>query len=263
MAKGGNFENEVCKQLSLAYSKGTRDDLFARTDGSGGKATRRRKKGLETANATGDIGIADVIGKPLIDSWGIECKAGYSKKIKSKYGIEFTRCFKKHTKTEQKWFSSIGERDKWLHQIGPKISDVKELSGIKERDIPWDILDLIDSQQKKTQLEDFWDQCTRDAKLTNRIPVLIFRRNNRSPCIAFSTNDFDEWVNCLCLIPDNNKLDYIYISKLNIFVFNFKEFLSVFDFSFLSKERTNEEKTKEVETSCPAKTSRKKQLRRV
>lgn len=47
----------------------------------------------------------------------------------------------------------------------------------------WDILDLIDSRQKETVLEKMWAQCVRDAELTNRQPILIFRRNGRKPCV--------------------------------------------------------------------------------
>lgn len=49
----------------------------------------------------------------------------------------------------------------------------------------WDVLDFVDSKQKEPVLQKMWNQCTRDALLTNRIPVLIFRRNNRTPCIMF------------------------------------------------------------------------------
>lgn len=51
--------------------------------------------------------------------------------------------------------------------------------------IRWDVLDFIDSQQKEPVLQKMWTQCERDAKLTIREPVLIFRRNNRIPCIMF------------------------------------------------------------------------------
>jgi hypothetical protein len=258
VAKGGNFENEICKQLSLAYSKGTRDDLFARTDGSGGKATRRRKKGMETANATGDIGIADVLGKPLIDSWCVECKSGYTKRNILKLGISFIKFYKKDSKIQEKWFKSIGAREEWLIKNKSKIGDVTELGGVKECDIPWDVLDLIDSQQKETQLEKFWQQCCRDAEITKREPVLIFRRNNRSTCIAFRTNYFGE--------PETDYGTYIYLSNLGIFIFNFKEYLKNMNFDFIInplKDGRNEEKTEEIKTTCKPKTSRKVQLRGV
>jgi hypothetical protein len=256
MAKGGNFENEICKLLSLAYSKGKRDDLFARTDGSGGKATRRRKKGKETANASGDIGIADVLGKPLIDSWCIECKTGYASK-KSKFGIEYKRNFKKGTKIQQKWFSSLGERDKWIDKNGTKISDMQDLPGIKECNIPWDVLDLIDSQQKETQLEKFWKQCTRDAELTNRNPFLIFRRNGKSPCIAYHAHYMNEEHSISGVLKSR-----IYIHKMNICIVNLQEFLSKFKWEYHFGEFNYESKKKEkTKTTCKPKTSRKMRLR--
>jgi len=52
----------------------------------------------------------------------------------------------------------------------------------------WDVLDFLDSRQKTPVLEKMWDQCRRDAELTDRQPILIFRRNGRTPCIMFYVN---------------------------------------------------------------------------
>lgn len=58
----------------------------------------------------------------------------------------------------------------------------KTKSGINR----WDILDFVDSKQKIPILQQMWNQCKRDAEITNREPVLIFRRNNRLSCIMMS-----------------------------------------------------------------------------
>jgi hypothetical protein len=55
----------------------------------------------------------------------------------------------------------------------------------------WDVLDLLDSTQKETVLEKMWIQCCRDAKLTNRTPILIFRRNGRKACVML---DYNYWI---------------------------------------------------------------------
>ncbi len=52
----------------------------------------------------------------------------------------------------------------------------------------WDVLDFLDSRQKEPVLQKMWNQCVRDAELTNRTPVLIFRRNGRTPCIMFTVS---------------------------------------------------------------------------
>ena len=52
----------------------------------------------------------------------------------------------------------------------------------------WDILDFLDSRQKEPILQKMWAQCKRDAELSNKEPILIFRRNNRAPCIMFRTS---------------------------------------------------------------------------
>ena len=136
MAKGGNFEREIAKLLSLWWSDGERDDIFYRSHASGGRFTMRRKSGKDTANQGGDITCSDSIGEPLIKEWSIEIKTGYGTK-----------------------------------------SD----SGIKR----WDVLDFLDSQQKSPVLEKMWEQSKRDAELSKREPILIFRRNGRSPCIMY------------------------------------------------------------------------------
>jgi len=54
----------------------------------------------------------------------------------------------------------------------------------------WSIMDLIDSQQKMTMFHEFWNQCLNDAINSDREPMLIFRRNRRSPCIAMHNDIF-------------------------------------------------------------------------
>lgn len=76
--KGGAFERLVCKQLSLWWSGGKRDDIFFRTASSGGRATQRAKKGKKTFGQYGDIQAADPLGQPLMDLCIIECKDGYA-----------------------------------------------------------------------------------------------------------------------------------------------------------------------------------------
>lgn len=77
-AKGGDYEREMCKRLSLWWTDGKRDDVFWRSASSGGRATSRSKKGKKTAGSYGDITAVDVEGAPLIEAFTIELKRGYS-----------------------------------------------------------------------------------------------------------------------------------------------------------------------------------------
>ncbi len=77
MAKGTPFEREMCRLLSEWWTGGKRDDIYWRTDGSGGRATNRAKKGKQTANSVGDVGALDPYGQPLLDLAVIELKRGY------------------------------------------------------------------------------------------------------------------------------------------------------------------------------------------
>ncbi len=67
MAKGGSFELEMAKRLSLWLSKGYDDDLL-----------RRNRRG-----GMGDLTYRKPKGKLLIDCWNMECKTGYSQKAKA------------------------------------------------------------------------------------------------------------------------------------------------------------------------------------
>lgn len=175
MAKGGSFENEVACILSLWFTEGKRDDVFCRTGGSGARFTVRKKRGKGTENQAGDLTFSDLMGEPLIKIWNIECKTGYAgkKKIKDADGdiIEIPVYSKKK-----------GEKDKiikWKKKV--------ELR-------PWDVLDIIDSKQKKPFLIQIWEQCKRDADLTNRQPILIFRRNSKTVCICIK----EDYYHILC-----------------------------------------------------------------
>lgn len=79
MAKGGSYEREVCKTLSLWWSDNKDDDLFWRTSGSGARATVRGRKGKTTRNHCGDICNTDSVGEPLIKVITFELKRGYSR----------------------------------------------------------------------------------------------------------------------------------------------------------------------------------------
>ncbi|RJQ26098.1 hypothetical protein C4577_04150 [Candidatus Parcubacteria bacterium] len=79
MAKGGAYERELCKIISLWWSNNEHDDLFWRTSGSGGRATVRGRKGKTTRNHCGDICNTDAIGEPLIKTITFESKRGYSR----------------------------------------------------------------------------------------------------------------------------------------------------------------------------------------
>lgn len=74
--KGSGFERAICKQLSLWWTDGERDDIFWRTSGSGARAKVRGKK--QTFGQYGDVQATDPIGQPLIDRFTIEIKRGYN-----------------------------------------------------------------------------------------------------------------------------------------------------------------------------------------
>ncbi len=77
--KGFAYEREICKLLSLWWTSDERDDVFWRTQGSGGRASSRSKAGKRTRGQYGDVCATDPIGQPLMDLFTVELKRGYSK----------------------------------------------------------------------------------------------------------------------------------------------------------------------------------------
>lgn len=76
--KGSSYEREICRQLSLWWSGGSRDDIFWRSSGSGARAKVRGRAGRATAGQHGDVAATDPIGAGFIDVFTVEIKRGYS-----------------------------------------------------------------------------------------------------------------------------------------------------------------------------------------
>ncbi len=106
MSKGSAFERALCKQLSEWWSSDIksdeppRDDIFWRTDGSGGRATTRAKTGKSTFGQSADIQANDPVGQPLLDFMLIEVKRGYNKV--SPFGL-LDRTGKSAVQTMESW----------------------------------------------------------------------------------------------------------------------------------------------------------------
>jgi hypothetical protein len=121
--KGGAFERLICKQLSLWWTAGERDDIFWRTAGSGARATTRSKRGRGTKNQYGDVQATDPIGQPLIDLCTIEIKKGYSRnsyfdlidklpnETKQPYKKFIQQAINQHYEAGTEWWLLITKRD--------------------------------------------------------------------------------------------------------------------------------------------------------
>jgi hypothetical protein len=146
MAKGGDFEGEVSKEFSLYLTNMKTEDGVWHTEGSGSRATSKRKAKTKTRpDMFGDLTYTIPECKFWFDIFLIECKTGYAKKTKGKKAITLTH---------------------------------------------WSLLDLVDSKQKIPQFHEFWEQCLNDAIESKREPMLIFRRNRRTKCIAMHHDIF-------------------------------------------------------------------------
>ena len=139
--KGGVFERLICKQLSLWWSNGKRDDIFWRTAGSGARATARANVGRRTVNEYGDVHATDPIGQPLIDLCTIELKKGYgrnsyfdlldklSKETKQPYKKFILQAIGQHEQAETEWWLLITKRDYKETLIAMPVGLKRQLSG--------------------------------------------------------------------------------------------------------------------------------------
>lgn len=73
-SKGNEFERYVSKKLSMWISGGARDDLFWRTQSSGGRYTQRSKSGKETIHQEGDVASTCSDTEFFSDLFYVECK---------------------------------------------------------------------------------------------------------------------------------------------------------------------------------------------
>lgn len=81
MAKGSQFERDMCREFSLWWTNKKRDDVFWRTSQSGGRATQRMKSGKTTSDSYGDMMATDEEGKPFTRFILTEFKKGYTKDL--------------------------------------------------------------------------------------------------------------------------------------------------------------------------------------
>lgn len=55
----------------------------------------------------------------------------------------------------------------------------------------WSLTDILDGSEKKPTIIGFWDQAIGDAHKSNREPMLVFRRNQKQPCIVMATDVYN------------------------------------------------------------------------
>lgn len=166
-SKGGSFERDVCRQLSLWWSSGRTDDLFWRTAGSGARATTRAKTGKKTAGHHGDITATTPEGKPLTDKFAIELKRGYNwhsaqdaidrlpKSSVSSYEEFIIQARKSATEAGIPYWMLITRRDRRQALIFTPIQMIRSHTLIIDHQVVyWHVLDLFLSQVSPQDIKD-------------------------------------------------------------------------------------------------------------
>ena len=112
-----------------------------------------------------------------------------SRKIKSKYQLGDIVCE-----------VSEGEALINLFSIEIKTGYSKTKKGKKVKNIPWDLLDIIDyvkhknKPPPKSQLKKFWSQTKRDAEISMKEPLLIFKRDFHDSSIMIERSMYNELI---------------------------------------------------------------------
>lgn len=121
--KGGAFERNLSKQFSLWWSDGKNDNIFWRTQNSGGRATQRTKKGKKTINNYGDMKDEDPIGKLLTKLFYFEFKTGYKDatledllykptKAKNTWRSWIEKAQREHSQSSKTWMLVVKKKGK-------------------------------------------------------------------------------------------------------------------------------------------------------
>lgn len=74
-SKGGQFERDICKALSLWVSGGKRTDIFWRTALSGGRAKILLRAGKEGGAQAGDVGMIHPMGAKFLELFLVDAKS--------------------------------------------------------------------------------------------------------------------------------------------------------------------------------------------
>ena len=182
MAKGGDFEGNMSKELSLYLTHMKSEDGIWRTEGSGARATNKAKANMQVRlDQYGDITYTLPECKFWFDIFSVECKTGYATKTKNKTKTQITLTH-------------------------------------------WSLLDMIDSSQKLSKFHEFWEQCLNDAIESKREPILIFRRNRRSPCITMRNDIFAGFIERFGMPGVNTINLVIEFDPLPITIINMRQF---------------------------------------
>lgn len=110
MAKGGQFERDICYQLSRWWVGHSNELVFWRTSNSGGGATVRRRKGISNKAHAGDITATEEHARPFTSLITLEVKRGYNKTANVHSLLDFKRQTKKKKKIPQKMY------EQWIEQ---------------------------------------------------------------------------------------------------------------------------------------------------
>lgn len=168
MAKGGDFEREVSRFLSLWWTEDARDDVFWRTSASGGRATSRAMAFKKTKYEHGDITFTDPVAKPMLDLLVIEAKRGY------------TNTSRKIKQSDMLKVCSLAAKAEDPNKVKPHIqrlfSSTKKQGGV-------DVLGIIDSKvhpEKQTLMK--WINKGEIDRAQAGVPyfLLIGRRDNHN-----------------------------------------------------------------------------------
>lgn len=155
---------------------------------------RRTNKAYNAQMQEGDIIATKEIAIPFTERFTIECKSGYSHRKKTNS--------KKPSTTQM------------------------------VKNVPWDLLDLVDGNRKDPTILKFWYQAEDAGNLTGKTPILIFKRDFHEPTICINNDLAKELTITKASAPMAlESLGYtinLHYSEGTLWFFNLEKFLTVF-----------------------------------
>lgn len=96
------------------------------------------------------------------------------------------------------------------------------------RNVPWDLLDIIDGKKRNNVLYAFWEQCSSDAELSGKLPLLVFKRDYHKKVVCTDERVLNKLKSYAGELPLENDNAYLKLQNIEntLYLYSFSFFFS-------------------------------------
>lgn len=106
-----------------------------------------------------------------------------------------------------------------VHPLGNKLTDKFSIECKSYKNIHLQT-SILNEMPKKASLVEFWEQTKRDAKIQNKLPMLIAKQPNMAVISCIDSTGLK------MLSGDIVDIEYIYVSRMKMYILRFDEFIN-------------------------------------